>query len=136
MKIIICLDDRNGMLFNKRRQSQDRFLIEKVIDISRGNTLRMHPYSQKMFAGLTDNICVDEHFLELAGQGEYCFVETRDISPYISSIEEIIIFRWNRVYPADFYFPKELLDSFDRKGDIVTFPGNSHDKICLEVYSK
>ena len=26
MNIIICLDDNNGMMFNKRRQSQDRIL--------------------------------------------------------------------------------------------------------------
>lgn len=135
MKVIVCLDDKNGMLFNKRRQSQDRVLIEKVIDITRGNTLRMHPYSQKMFNGLTDNICVDEQFLELAGQGEYCFVETQDISPYVSSIEEIIIFRWNRIYPADLYFPVEILAQYQR-GDMMDFPGNSHDKICVEVYSK
>lgn len=135
MKIIVCLDDKDGMLFNKRRQSQDRVLIEKVIDITRGNTLRMHPYSQKMFDGLTDNICVDERFLELAGQGEYCFVETQDVSPYVSSIEEIVVFRWNRVYPADLYFPTEILAHYQRS-DMMDFPGNSHDKICVEVYSK
>ena len=29
MKIIVCIDDKNGMLFNKRIQSRDRILIEK-----------------------------------------------------------------------------------------------------------
>ena len=30
MKLIVCLDDNNGMMFNKRRQSRDRVLIENV----------------------------------------------------------------------------------------------------------
>lgn len=136
MKIIVCLDDKNGMLFNNRRQSKDRVLVEKIIEMTHGNTLWMHPYSQQLFDGLSDNICVDERFLELAGKKEYCFVEAQNVTPYADSIEEIILFRWNRVYPADLRFPVELLERFQRKGEILTFPGNSHDRISMEVYAK
>ena len=31
MKIIVCLDDYGGMLFNHRRQSRDRVLIADVM---------------------------------------------------------------------------------------------------------
>ena len=31
MQIIVCVDDRGGMLFNKRRQSRDRVLIADVL---------------------------------------------------------------------------------------------------------
>ena len=33
MKLIVCLDDKNGMMFNKRRQSRDRVLIENVLEL-------------------------------------------------------------------------------------------------------
>ena len=31
MKVIVCVDDNNGMMFNNRRQSRDRILIEDVV---------------------------------------------------------------------------------------------------------
>ena len=31
MKIIACLDDNNGLLFNNRRQSRDRVVIEDIL---------------------------------------------------------------------------------------------------------
>ena len=31
MKIIVCLDDYGGMLFNSRRQSRDRMLIDDIM---------------------------------------------------------------------------------------------------------
>ena len=30
MKVIVCVDDNNGMMFNNRRQSRDEKVIEKV----------------------------------------------------------------------------------------------------------
>ena len=30
MNIIVCLDDKNGMMFNKRRQSQDKLLRSDI----------------------------------------------------------------------------------------------------------
>ena len=31
MRVIVCLDDRNGMLFNRRRQSRDRRVVEDIL---------------------------------------------------------------------------------------------------------
>ena len=35
MKVIVTVDDSFGMLFNKRRQSQDRILREKILERSK-----------------------------------------------------------------------------------------------------
>lgn len=136
MKIIVCLDDRNGMLFHNRRQSSDRILCGKIMELAGESTLWMHPYSQKLFDATAQNICIAPLFLRQAQQGEYCFVETEDVSAYATSIEEIIIFRWNRTYPGDFFFPMELLKNFQKKDDVLTFCGNSHDKITMEVFTR
>lgn len=39
MNIIVCLDDKNGMMFNKRRQSQDKILRNSIKDIVKDTNL-------------------------------------------------------------------------------------------------
>lgn len=132
MKLIVCLDNKSGMLFNKRRQSSDRVLCQKLLAMTEGSVLWMHPYSQPLFADLGGQIRVDEHFMEQAKPEEYCFVETIDVTPYLPLAQEIIVFRWNRVYPADLRFPGIPVNFC--KVHSAEFPGSSHDMITMEVY--
>ena len=114
MKIIVCVDNQNGMMFNHRRQSQDRVLRKRILELTGGKKLWMNAYSQKQFLQVNGNmskeqeqsgqIQADEAFLEKAGPGEYCFVENKDVVPYESRIEEVILCHWNRDYPADMYW--------------------------------
>ena len=39
MKMIVCLDDRNGVSFNNRRQSRDRVVIQDILTLTRGHGL-------------------------------------------------------------------------------------------------
>lgn len=48
MKVIITLDDRNGMMFNNRRQSRDRAVTEHILALAEGKTLWVSPYTQKL----------------------------------------------------------------------------------------
>lgn len=134
MKLIVCLDDKNGMLFNNRRQSADRILCQKVIAMTEGNILWMHPYSRPLFDDSCSQIRTDEHFLEKAKPGEYCFAENIDVTPYLSRVQEIIVFRWNRVYPADLCFPG-IPEGFQMVKS-AEFSGFSHEKITMEVYAR
>ena len=36
MKIIVCVDNQNGMMFNHRRQSQDRVLRKRILELTGG----------------------------------------------------------------------------------------------------
>lgn len=49
MKIIVCVDNQNGMMFNHRRQSQDRVLRKRILELTGGKKLWMNAYSQKQF---------------------------------------------------------------------------------------
>ena len=49
MKIIVCVDNQNGMMFNHRRQSQDRVLRKRIMELTGGKKLWMNAYSQKQF---------------------------------------------------------------------------------------
>ena len=115
----MCIDDHNGMMFNHRRQSRDRAVIERVLRCAESSRLWMSEYS-----------------LERAGRGEYCFVEDRDILPYEAELEAIVLFRWNRSYPADFYFPVEILSRGWSMTESEEFEGSSHEKIIKEVYKR
>lgn len=134
MKLIVCLDDKNGMAFYGRRQSADCILCHNMLELIGSNTLYMNDYSGKLFHEDTKNIFVDDHFMDIADQGDYCFAEVTDVTPYIGFAEEIIIYRWNRVYPSDLYFPIELLANYSKHKETFEFVGNSHDRITREVY--
>ena len=83
MILIVCVDDDNGMMFNHRRQIQDRVLRERVLGMTAGSRLWMNHYTEKQFA--TENapqINVDDGFLNEAAPGDYCFVEGDDVTNY------------------------------------------------------
>lgn len=130
----LCLDGQNGMLFNHRRQSQDRLLREDLAREAAGRLLWMNAYSAGQFAPLPPNVRTAEDFLEQAGPGEVCFVEDRDLSPLWERVEGLILYRWNRRYPADVYFTLSMEDwTLARRTE---FPGSSHKLITKEVYTR
>ena len=140
MIAIICVDDTGGMRFNRRRQSRDRGVTEDILRICDGGVLRIHPFSEKLFIpalGSAENvsdvqIVCEEQFLEVAGEGEYCFVENADLKPYLSKLEKLILYKWNRTYPADQYFDVDL-ERWE-KAESVNIRGNSHDRITRDIY--
>lgn len=132
MILIVCIDDRNGMAFNHRRQSRDRILTERIASLTTGKTLRLSPYSQKLFS--SSNIVASDDYLAAAGTDEYCFVEREDVTPYEDKIKKIIVFRWNRLYPSDLRFEVDL--TVWHLASSEEFPGSSHEKITVEVYER
>ena len=133
MKIIVCLDEQNGMLFLGRRQSQDSVLRAHMLAYTGGSALWMNAYSAKQFSELPDGIRVDEAFLEKAGEDDFCFVE--DPSGLRGKqADRLIIYRWNRRYPSDVKFPMEAFAPRMRLHSSCEFVGSSHECITQEVY--
>ena len=114
MILMACVDGRNGMAFNCRRQSRDRAVRADLLAEAgearlwvSGATARQFPAEEQ------SRLCVDESFLEKAGPGEPCFVEDRS-------------------YPADLYWDLPLEGwTLARREE---FPGFSHEIITKEVY--
>ena len=107
MNVIICLDQNNGMLFNNRRQSRDRIVRKNILEY----------------------INVDNN-LENATEHDFCFVERQEVR--IEEINKLIVYRWDKIYPADKYFNMD-----DIKCNLVEtleFQGYSHEKIIREIY--
>ena len=102
MNIIVCIDKRNGMMFNGRRQSQDKKLRERVMELCAGSRLLMNEYSGLQFSEYAD-ILISDDFLSQALGGDFCFIEGEELPP-VETIEKVLVFHWNRDYPADQYF--------------------------------
>lgn len=134
MKIIVCVDDKGGVMFNHRRQSQDRVLREHILEMTAGRTLWMNSYSAKMFGNLP-SIAVAEDFLDRSGEDDFCFVENISMAGHEYAVKEIILFKWNRAYPADTYFSFPVEPEY-KLTETCDFTGSSHEKITKEVYTR
>lgn len=136
MILIVCLDDNGGMLFNHRRQSRDRAVIDDITKDCSNSNLYMNEYSFKLFEDLKlDNIIVKPDFLQCAEAGAHCFAENIHVLPYEEFMDKVIIYKWNRKYPADFYFDIVLENQW-KLTETKEFMGTSHDKITKEIYLK
>jgi hypothetical protein len=80
MKLIVCLDDTNAMAFHNRRQSADRVVCQKIMELVGQNNLWMNSYSGYLFAEMQGNIRIDDAFLEKAEKGDFCFAENVDLN--------------------------------------------------------
>ena len=133
MHLILTLDNADGMLFNKRRQSRDRVMNEHILTLVGGRTLWMNAYSAKLFdLAAHPNIRVSETYLDNAGEDDFCFDET--IPPVGREAKTVYVFRWNRDYPADVRAGVDF--SAYQKRIAEEFTGSSHEKITLEIYTK
>lgn len=130
MKFIVCLDDKNGMLFNNRRQSRDRVVTEDIICNLADEKLLINEFSAKLFAEYGSKI----ELTDAPIKNRFFFAENLDLSAFETDISQIVVYRWNRIYPADFVcnidFSKYNVDSQ------VEFAGNSHEKITKITYIK
>lgn len=132
MHIVICLDDRNGMMFNKRRLSSDKTVCQRIAEHTEGK-LWMNSYSAKLFEQYP--VCVDEDFLVKAGEGDTCFAESPNFTEFDKKIQFITVYRWNRSYPADIKLAADYFSQWQLT-EKIDFPGNSHENITEEKYTK
>ena len=126
MKLIVCVSNNNGMMFNQRRQSRDKELIRKILEITDGK-LVIHPYSKTLFQ---ENVEVKDNPLDM--NDKYVFIEDPSLIKDDMEFDEIIICKWNRDYPADQYFVYDMMQY--NLISIETIVGNSHDEIQIEKY--
>ena len=133
MKLILFLDTRGGMLFNHRRQSQDRYAREYILKMTAGSRLLMNPYSAKQFK--EGDFDVTETPQRDAGENDFVLIENLPVS--LLGVGEVILFLWNESYPHDVAFDRGLLA---KEGFSLVisedFAGYSHEKITVERYRR
>lgn len=136
MNVIVCIDDRGGMMFNGRRQSRDRNLYADIVSYVPVGRLYMGEYSRSLFADCGVPFVATDAFLDIAASGDYCFVEDKALLPYADKIESVTVYHWNRHYPSDVMFDIDLSKAGFKLTTIKEFEGYSHEKITKEIYVK
>lgn len=145
MKLIICVDDNNGVAFNHRRLSFDRkvFLeIQELVNKS-GGDLWCTLYSKKLLSKNIDGqVLATDTCMYWAEPNDFVFLELiGDITPYLNRVNEIYLFGWNRVYPSDTKLDLSFLNANPSvchwtRTAIKEFQGTSHDVITLTKIQK
>ena len=135
MTVIVCLDNNNGMMFNRRRQSRDRVLISDIMDSIEGKTLYINNFSKTLFQKY-DNVAVEPDFLNACPNDGTAFVENRNVDDYFDKIDVIITYLWNRDYPSDKKFDIDLESGEWIEEERTDFVGYSHDQITKIKYIK
>ena len=136
MNIMVAVDDNGGMMFNSRRQSQDTVLREYILNISKDSVLWMNEYSLGQFETLPPNVKISEDYLSEAGNGDYCFVENKNIGEVSDRLEMLILFHWNRRYPSDMKLDYDPLAKGMHVKSTEDIVGQAHEKITVEVWEK
>lgn len=134
MTLIVCLDETGGMMFNHRRQSRDRILISELCEHIGSHKLYISAYSEPLFKDTGANYTVSPSPLSEATDDDYCFIEDLPVLSFFDRVDEVILYRWNRYYPADVYFDASL-EGFSLVAT-KEFVGSSHENITKEIWRK
>lgn len=132
LKLIVCLDDRGGVLFNNRRVSSDKEVIKHILELTAGATLICSEYSADLFPAGT--VQIGKNLKDTPSEMTYYFLEGQDPTSVAGRVEELVVYRWNRIYPSDYRFPIGLFTAGLQKVSQGQFKGNSHERITWEVY--
>lgn len=135
MIVFLCADKKNGMAFHQRRQSLDRAVRADILTMAAGKPIWMTPYSARQFSEPEAVLRVSEEPLREAGESALCFAEFPPLSHSLERIEALVLYRWDRVYPADQWLDLDLHSGF-RLVSSCDFSGHSHEKITKEVYQR
>jgi hypothetical protein len=135
MKIFICLDDNNGMMFNGRRQSRDEAVVKDILDFAGEEKVWVSSYSSKLFHTNQERILIEDNISKDTLIHGYFFIENVPLKLYEDSIENLIVYCWNRVYPADVYLDINLNTDWEMI-DTKEFGGKSHEKITRKIYRR
>ena len=129
MTLYICLDDRNGLQFNKRRQSRDSAVLEDIRSQCVGNLL-IEPFSEKLIRE------AEIPYVLVPETAQDYFAENIPAQEVLENTEKLVIYRWNRHYPSDIRWEPDLESMGFSLKETTEFPGTSHKTITREVYEK
>ena len=99
MTLVVCLDHHGAMLFNKRRQSQDRIQREHLLKVVGNNSLWASEYTAKLFE--EGQVKIDNDLIKNAKGEDYYFVESPITEAETLKFDSLLVYKWNRTYPFD-----------------------------------
>lgn len=132
MILIVCIDDRGGLLFNNRRLSSDKAVVQDMFQYTQIDKICIAPYSLPLFGSFEDRVTVSEQGFDNGMQ--CCFAEKCDFLSLLDAVDRLIVYKWNRCYPSDTKFPFDAFKQRLKLSCSYDFEGTSHSCITREVY--
>ena len=127
MTLIVWVGKNGEMMFNRRRCSRDREVIADILAMYDPSEISVSAYSSSLFDGARVISNLSE------ATGSVLFLEDLPLPAALAQAKKIIVYRFDRVYPADvrLVIPQDFQMTESRE-----FAGFSHEKITREVYEK
>lgn len=136
MRVVVCISNGGGMMFNKRRQSRDAELIENLSLLVGDGTVYTNDFSAPLFEGSSLSVLSVSSPLECAGEDDTVFAENISLKEKKDKISSLVIYKWNRRYPSDKYLDVSPEELGMRLADTLDFAGKSHEKITRETWNR
>ena len=134
MTAIVCIEDRGGILFLKRRVSRDREVYRDIAESY--DTVYMTSYSLPLFEGVEIDARVRLSPITEGERSDVCFIEDGEIAENLHKISRLVIYRWNRTYPSDVKLGFEPEDLGFERVSTSELVGYSHEQITKDIYEK
>ena len=134
MTAIVCIEDRGGILFLKRRVSRDREVYRDIAESY--DKVYMTSYSLPLFNEVKIDAIIRRAPITEGERSDVCFIESGEIADNLHKISKLIIYRWNRTYPFDVRIGFEPDAAGFRLVSTDEFVGYSHEKITKDIYEK
>ena len=109
--------------------------MRDILAVTGEHLLYMNCYSFSLFEKYADSrvICSGSPALS-AGREDYCFAEDIDLTDAAGKADKLIVYCWNKTYPADRYF--DVNTELFRPVSETEFKGSSHEKITKRMYMR
>ena len=136
MKLIVCTDNRGGMMFFNRRSARDRYAIDDIIRDAAEKRILIAPYSEKLFKEQGGEYTILPDPLGAAEADDFVFIEDRSARPYLKKIDSITVYSWDLPYPFDQSFDIDPLTEGFELSEVTEFKGHAHDLVKKSVYTR
>ena len=134
MKLVVCLDKNNGISFFGKRQSQDELQRKNLFELIEDKKLYVAKNSYDLYKDYAFNFEIINENTEIDNDAVFLY-EGDYLDKFLSYVDEIICYFWNRDYPFDETFEEHLKNIWKEK-EKVEFKGKSHDEITRIRYVK
>ena len=139
MTLIVMVDDGFGLAFGAKRQSRDRELVRDAVGLASGRKILAREYSRLIFdeAGIkSDAVVFCDEPTKAAKKDDLVFLELMVKKSELDLAEQIVIYAWNRRYPATAKLDMGYIEANFKLKDEYEFVGNSHEKITRRTYKR
>ena len=136
MILITCVDQKNGVAFHGRRQTSDAAVFRDIFKAADNDMygVEVLEYTQPLWDAFVRAEALPSWHPAFEAESGAIFTELNDCEGYELYYPTVILYRWDKVYPADVILKLDLTKY--HLVEIYEFQGTSHEKVRRETYER